>query len=100
MGLLERWDRRNQRLVDFQNDVYAGRFGIPQSAAVGILIAVLTVGGLISVKVSRAFGYSPAGVALACGGIIALIVVVTLRIRHRRRTWRAWRAAHPDEPRS
>lgn len=92
-GLLEYFDKRNQRSVEFENERHRRRLKMPPTQD--------SVAALISVVVFRiAIAVTGGTVKLGLFGlatVVLLVLAVRAWVRYRREK-RAWIADHPLEP--
>ena len=98
MGLLERWDRHNHRVVDFQNAAGQGRvrFREPSRvvAAVGVSLSVLAALGFRLLRKDVITG--TAATVVQIFGVVVLVVVFGGLVRWRAQARRAWEADQPE----
>ncbi|WCO68824.1 hypothetical protein PO878_08815 [Iamia majanohamensis] len=91
MGLLDRWDRRNQDTLEFHNEVERReRAGNPifKPVTAGVLLALWVGSWMLRSVLVAAFGGAVAiGVLAGIAGI--LLVVLVVQARGARRKWDA-----------
>ena len=89
MGLLERWDRRNQRILEYHNAIATDWQPRLDSRRVVLLVAVWLVSRVGAEVVAGRWG---AWAATGAGVVLVVVLVVSgVILRRRRLAWEATR---------